>query len=819
MGFSKKVVLIIQKLLFKVVLFTTMVLDFLKKRLSPFKNQLLSHRYVKNGVNYYKTRPKWIRTTLKTIIFSFLFFVALDFIFPLNIKDDYSKMVYSSDNKLLFATLNSNDKWRMKCDLDEITPLLQKTVVEKEDKYFWIHPGINPFSIFRAVFNNITRGKRTSGASTITMQVARLLEPKERTYLSKVKEIFRAFQLEWHFSKREILQLYINLAPYGGNIEGMKSAAWFYLDQKPQTLSLAQIVTLSIIPNNPNMIKPGAELGRLNSERNRWLTYFAKEHIFENSIIEDAKLEPLNFERQSRPMDAPHLSWRLIQKYPDSLEIHSTINAEIQHKSEELVKNYSASLQYMNITNAAVMIVDNNRGEVVGYIGSADFHNHRNSGQVDGVQAIRSPGSTLKPYLYALAIDKGLITPKMMIADVPINFDGYAPQNYDEKYRGMVTVEHALAQSLNIPAVKILNDYGINQFINMMVKAGFRRVKLDHNKLGLSIILGGCGVKLEELCNLFSSFAHKGVYIPSRFIQGQKTGNPTPLISEAASYLITENLTKLERPDMPMMWSNSTSLPKIAWKTGTSYGRRDAWSVGYNRDYTIAVWLGNFDGTGTPELTGAHIATPLLFQLFNAIDITQERKWFAPPKTIDFRIVCSESGLPPSDFCTNTTIDYYIPGVSPYQRCEHLKEVYVNEKETMSYCRTCLPSKGYKTKYYPNYLPELVNFFEEEKRPYNKIPEHNPACNRIFNTLAPTITSLGDGMEYILISGENQQLMLKCNADNTVKKVWWYINNRLIQQAKVTERVFFTPTAGNHKISCTDDRGRNTDIWIKVKII
>jgi penicillin-binding protein 1C len=319
------------------------------------------------------------------------------------------------------------------------------------------------------------------------MQVARLLEPKERTYFSKIKEIFRAFQLEWHYSKREILQMYINRAPYGGNIEGMKSAAWFYLDQKPQTLSLAQIVTLSIIPNNPNMIKPGADLNKLLTSRNRWLDYFKKEHIFNNNLIEDAKLEPLNFQRQKRPMSAPHLSWRLINKFPDSLEVHSTINSEIQRKSEEIVRNYMSTIQFMNITNAAVMVIDNTKHEVVTYVGSADFGNYRNSGQVDGVQAIRSPGSTLKPYLYALAIDKGLITPKMVICDVPVNFDGYAPQNYDQKYRGLVTVENALAQSLNIPAVKILNEYGVDSFINMLVRGGFRRIRTDHKKFLFSM--------------------------------------------------------------------------------------------------------------------------------------------------------------------------------------------------------------------------------------------------------------------------------------------------------------------------------------------
>ena len=792
-------------------------LTFIK--ISPVFRCICKSKLAQKFILIYRRLPSWAQGTLIALVINLFSFILLDLIFPLQIKEDYSKMVYSSENKLLFATLNSKDKWRMKSNLDEITPLLQKTIIEKEDQYFWIHPGINPMSFIRAAFNNIIKGRRTSGASTITMQVARLLEPKERTYLSKIKEVFRAFQLEWHFSKKEIFQMYLNLAPYGGNIEGLKSAAWFYLDQKPQTLSLAQIVTLSIIPNNPNLIKPGADLNILLKERNRWLDNFKKEHIFDSSLIEDAKMEPLNFSRQQRPMMAPHLSWRLIQKYPDSLEIHSTIKAEIQRKAEEIVRNYSTSLQYMNITNAAVIIADNAKQEIVGYIGSADFSNSRNSGQVDGVQAIRSPGSTLKPYLYALAIDKGLVTPKMMIADVPINFDGYAPQNYDQKYRGMVSVETALAQSLNIPAVKILNDYGVNSFINMLIRGGFKRIRTDHNKLGLSVILGGCGVKLEELCNMFSIFAHNGVYYPNKLVKGQKIGNSDRLISEAASFLITENLTRLERPDLPVMWGNSTNLPQIAWKTGTSYGRRDAWSVGYNRDYTIAVWLGNFDGTGTPELTGAQIATPLLFQIFNAIDISQERKWFAPPKTLDFRIVCSESGLPPSEFCTNTSIDYFIPGVSPYQKCEHLKEVYINEKGTMSYCRTCLPSKGYKTKFYPNYPPELIAFFEEEHRPYEKIPPHNPACKRIFNTMAPTITSLGNGMEYILISGEKQQLMLKCNADNTVKKVWWYVDNKLLKQAIANEKVFFTPVSGNHKISCTDDNGRNTDIWIKVKII
>ncbi len=796
----------------------------LKKKLFYFFNSINYNFFIetifyKTLYSNYKKIPSILRWFLKISISIYLIFIILDIIFPIKIKSDYSKVVFSDDNKIMFATLNSEDKWRMKCELSEITPLLKTAIIEKEDKYFWFHPGINPISIIKATINNTLKWRRTSGASTITMQVARLLEPKRRTYISKIIEIFRAFQLECHYSKEEILQLYLNLAPYGGNIEGIKSAAWFYLEQKPENLSLSQIITLSIIPNNPNLIKPGSNLNIILDNRNKWLDYFYNKNVFDKNLIEDAKLEPLKFYRQPRPLIAPHLSYRLISKYRDSLELHTTINLEIQQKSEEIIKNYVRNLQFMNITNSAVLIANNKTKEIVGYVGSADFNDVENDGQVDGTRAIRSPGSTLKPYLYALAIDKGLITPKFVITDVPVNYDGYCPQNFDQKYNGLVTIETALSQSLNIPAVKILNEYGVSQFVNALIKANFLKVKKDYKKLGLSIILGGCGVKLEELCNLFSSFANNGIFLPNKFLKYENKGTPQKLISEAACYLITENLTRFERPDMPIMWSNSPNVPQIAWKTGTSYGRRDAWSIGYNKNYTIAVWVGNFNGTGTPELTGANVATPLLFQLFNAIDVSQERNWFSTPKSLDFRLVCSESGLPPSEFCNKTIIDYYIPGISNFQKCQHLKEVFVSPNEKISYCRSCLPNKGYKTLYYKNYPPELIAFYEEKELPYQKIPPHNPDCKRIFDENVPKISSLTNNLEYILLNGEKQQLLLKCDAENSVKNIWWYVNNTLLKKAQANEKVFFTPQAGELKISCTDDKGRNTDIWIKVKYI
>ena len=789
----------------------------LKSRFFQRYFEIIKPRFSKLSILFSKL-PSWIRGVLIAFVFDVFVFMILNVIFPLPYQDDFSQIVKSSEGKIMYSNLNSTDKWRFETNLNEITPTLRKTIIFKEDKYFYYHFGINPIAVARAFFSNLISDKRTSGASTITMQVARMIERKKRNYSNKLIEMFRAIQLEISYSKEEILQMYLNLVPYGGNIEGVKTAAYFYLNQKPEALSLAQITVLSIIPNYPNIIN-SPDFQDLYVKRNQWLKRFEQSGLFDSKTIADALNEPITLTRQIRPITAPHLSLRSCYSNPGKTEIETTIKSEIQSKAEELVKNYIQPLVYNNISNASVMVIDNRKNEVVAYVGSSDFFNGAHQGEVDGVKSIRSPGSTLKPLLYGLAIDYGLITPKMKLIDVPITFGGYTPGNYDEKCRGMVTVEQALALSLNIPAVWLLNEVGVENFINALIRCGFKQIAKDRKKLGLSAILGGCGVRLEELTNLFSMFANGGLYQKATYIKGQQKGKPIRILSEAAVYMITEILTKAERPDFPSNWAMNANTPKVAWKTGTSYGRRDAWSIGYNREYTIGVWVGNFDGRGTPELTGANIATPLLFQLFNAIDISQANQWFAPPKTIDYREVCSESGLIPEDFCTDLIIDAYIPGVSPNQRCNHLIEVYTNADESISYCKNCQPDKNVKRNLYRNFPPQVIAFFEEENIPYKKIPPHNENCTRIFTQNAPIITSISDGLEYILITGEKQKLMLKASTENSVKQVWWYVNDKILSVAKADEKVFFVPPSGNLKISCTDDKGRNTNIWVTVKYI
>ncbi|MCH8316960.1 MAG: transglycosylase domain-containing protein, partial [Bacteroidetes bacterium] len=423
-----------------------------KNHKGNFDNRLhRSHRFFKkNFVKLSAFVSLWQKKT--SLLFPIYFvtgillaFFLLNWLFPLKVNIEYSQIITSSKGRVLHAFLTSDEKWRMKTELGEIIPELKKAIIYKEDKYFYYHFGINPISIIRALYNNTLQNKKTSGASTITMQVARLLEPKERTYANKLIEMFRAIQLELYYSKDEILQLYLNLLPYGGNIEAVKSASLLYFQRNPDHLSLSQIVILTIIPNRPNSLIPGQNNDLIEKERNRWLRKFKADNIFPENMIEDALNEPLKAQRHEAPKFAPHFAYRLKSKYPGKAIIKTHLDGNIQNKVELITYNYIQRLKHFNIHNAAVIVIKNKSVVVIAYLGNADFSDTENAGQVDGIKAVRSPGSTLKPFVYALAIDKGIVTPKNTITDVPVNFGGYSPENFNKKFHGKVTIEQALA--------------------------------------------------------------------------------------------------------------------------------------------------------------------------------------------------------------------------------------------------------------------------------------------------------------------------------------------------------------------------------------
>jgi penicillin-binding protein 1C len=421
------------------------------------------------------------------------------------------------------------------------------------------------------------------------------------------------------------------------------------------------------------------------------------------------------------------------------------------------------------------------------------------------------------PLLYALGIDKGLFTPQTVINDVPVNFKGYQPENYDERFNGPVSISYALENSLNIPAVTTLNNVGVSSFVEKLTDCGFNQIHKDRKKLGLSMVLGGCGVTLQEMTGLYSALANKGYYSNLKYTSNDTSTFKKQIVSEAAAFMITEMLVKITRPDLPVGYENSSHLPKIAWKTGTSYGRRDAWSIGYNKQYTIGVWVGNFSNEGVPELSGATIATPLLFQLFNDLDYNSQAAWYAMPANCEIRKVCSTSGHLPDYFCEQTRMDYYIPLVSPSVMCTHKREVLLAADESFSYCKNCQPQEGYKKKWYDALHPELVAWYSNEGIAYAKIPSHNPNCERLFVENAPTISFPVDQSEYYISIQNPEPLQLICQSPADVKEVFWYINHQFIAKAAAGKKVFFDPPEGTVLISCTDDKGRNSSIKIKVK--
>ncbi len=782
-------------------------------------------------------KRKWLNRLKKlgyTIAVLILLFFLLNWLFPLPDNIRYSPIVTDDSGEVIHAYLTRDEKWRMKLEATEITPLLRQTIIAKEDKWFYYHPGINPFAIGRALFYNVFTGRRTSGASTITMQVARLLEPKPRTFFNKIRESFRALQLEWKYSKEEILQLYLNLAPYGGNIEGVKSASVLYFKKNPDHLSLAEIVALSIVPNRPNTLRMGEHNEAVVQQRNKWLQRFAAEKLFTQKEIENALKEPLLISRSAAPQLAQHLSYQLSRSQPVS---HSCLHMNTQLKTEQLVKDYVQTLSFQGIRNASVIILDNETHQVITYVGSADFKNPLDGGQVNGAAAIRQPGSTLKPLLYGLCMDAGLLTPKTIISDVAVNYAGYVPENYDRRFNGLVSMEYALEHSLNIPAVKSLKALGKENLIQALAKCNFKQIKKDQGKLGLSMILGGCGCTLEELVGLFSAFANEGEFVAPiytilqqgkeqqpakenngshRFVSS-RTGRGERILSRSAAYMITEILSKVNRPDFPVNWSSTTHLPKLAWKTGTSYGRRDAWSIGYNKKYTVGVWLGNFSGAGVPDLSGANVATPLLFKIFNTIDYDAGREWYSPPPGLEQRMVCNETGLPPGEFCTSLVNDYFIPLVSDNTTCNHVKEVLVSADEKWSYAKDCAPTTGYKKKLFKQVAPEVQQYYEENGISYEKIPPLHPDCATTANGSGPRITAPVNGSEYLISKEAPEPLALTCQAATDANKVFWYINNQFYKSCNPREKQFFLPQEGPVKISCTDDKGRNRDVWIRVK--
>ena len=728
--------------------------------------------------------------------------------------------------------------------------LLHQAILTSEDRWFYYHYGINPVSIATAIYDNLKAGEVVRGGSTITMQLARLMEPKARNIPNKLIEMFRALQLENAYSKSEILRFYFNMLPYGGNIVGTAAASRFYFNKPQHALSLGEAALLAAIPNAPERLRPDRFPENARKAREKVLNrLLARRHISEQQW-QEAVQEPIPHKRYPLPFKAPHLSRLLIKENRKKFgvrnpshsqttngRIHTTIDAKVQGTAARILNEYlvdaarKPSLRGSHSTSTgAIIVMDTRNRHVLAMVGSHDFFDRKAFGQINGTLAPRSPGSALKPFVYALAMEEGLITPETLLFDVPVTHADYTPVNYDGKYNGYITARQALARSLNVPAVN-LNARLKNRTLHAFLKQAGISTLAPAQKYGLSMVLGGCEVNLLELTTLYAGLANMGEFGPYQLTKRPhlKTENSSKrLLRQETSFIITEMLTNSQLPTNtvknPEAFERTLNLPKIAWKTGTSYGHRDAWCIGYSPTLTIGVWLGNFDGKGTPLLSGTDAATPILFALFTALTGQDTHHWFTKPEQLKTRPVCALSGAPVSPHCPTHKEDVYIPGVSSVAVCGMHKRIYVDEATGYSLCSHCrgnsYRSAGHAKKIFEEWPADAATWLAENGFAVSILPAHNPLCTGTIAGNVPIILSPAEDTIYYIREGvplENQKIRLTASASSRTQDLFWFLDGALIFQGKAGEQYWLTPIRGKHVLTCVDAEGRSATRPLHIK--
>jgi penicillin-binding protein 1C len=753
---------------------------------------------------------RYLKFLLASLAGGLVVLYGLAILLPLPQPKPYSLIVKDRKGEFLSAYLANDGVWRLKTHANEIPSRLKEILLQKEDRYFFYHPGINPCAVLRALFQNIFAGKIISGASTITMQVARLLEPKPRTLTNKSIEMFRAIQLELRYSKQEILEMYLSMIPLGGNIEGLESAAMLYYQTPLERLNIAHLFDLILIPNNPNHLRPDKHAAQLYLERiQRSQEYIRNGTLTKNDsiIIVQTSAET---RRQQLPQYARHFCLRLKEQRRDISEVSSTLDWKLQQQVERLLTNHLRPWKQRGVQNGAVLVIDNITRDVLAYVGSGEFTDSLAQGQVDAVRALRSPGSTLKPFLCAMLIDKGIITPKTRLLDLPYDIDGYSAENYDGVFSGYVFADEALRRSLNVPFIRLLKAAGVQPFTAVLRNAGFQSLE-QQTQLGLSMIVGGCGVTLEELVGAFAAFPNKGSYAPLQFVLRHSEPSAFQVFYPSSAFMVTEILSDLDRPDLPNNFESALNLPRVAFKTGTSYGRRDAWTIGYSSEFTVGVWVGNVTNVGNAELAGRKAATPLLIDIFNSITRNPNKSILSMPDDINTRDVCMESGKLPTQQCTHLVEDYYSISRTLQQYCDVDNEYLISSDGKFQYCSSCVPRNNYRTVVYQDYPAELITFWRQNGRQLRMIPKHNPHCDRFFGGNGPHILNPSKETTYFLVS-ESQKIPFQASSGVDIREHVWYLDNKYLGRKKTGDKFFLQLNAGSHRVSCADEKGRMSTI-------
>ncbi len=733
-------------------------------------------------------------------------------------------VINDNRGKLLAAQIATDGQWRFP-EMDTVPEKFKQCIAYFEDQYFQYHPGVNPVSIFRALKQNIKAGKNVSGGSTINAQVIRLSRKgKPRNIGQKFIEFFLALRLEAGYSKSEILALYASHAPFGSNVVGLDAAAWRYYSRPADALSWGESATLAVLPNAPSLIYPGKNQELLLKKRNRLLDKLYKNKILDATACELAKLEPLPERPRPLPQLASHLLTRAISDGLSGQRITTTVDTKIQDQVNRIIEKHYQVLSENGVLNAAALVLDVETGNALAYVGNTQTGVQQSGQQVDIITAPRSTGSTLKPLLYALMQKEGLLLPGTLIADIPTHIAGFAPRNFDKEYDGAVHANNALSRSLNIPAVRMLQEYGVERFYHQLKDLNISTLTYSADHYGLSLILGGAEITLWELAGTYATLArvlnhysinnsrynpadyHKPAYILAKHNTTDHWQDTDPL-GAGAIWVTFNALTEMHRPIENANWQLFTSSKKIAWKTGTSFGNRDAWAVGITSDYVVAVWIGNADGEGRSGLTGASTAAPVMFDIFKELP---NAPWFETPYDDLVKInVCAKSGYKASELCTETDSIYVSQSGIKTGRCPYHKLIHLTADEKYRVTSDCYPISKMVTKSW-FVLPPVMEWYYKYNDPfYQSLPPFHADCMNNGSENMEVIYPKNKAKLFLPIGFNQQQQLTVFEVAHRIPgaKVHWHLDHEFIGTTTGIHKKELFCRSGQHSLTLVDEFG------------
>ncbi|MDR6782223.1 penicillin-binding protein 1C [Pedobacter africanus] len=745
-----------------------------------------------------------------------------------------SYVVEAANGELLSAAIASDGQWRFPL-ADRVPEKFAHCIVAFEDKRFYDHPGVDALAMARAMRQNLKAKGVVSGGSTLTMQVIRLSRRENRTLLQKLIEMLLAVRLELTNSKSDILKLYAANAPFGSNVVGLEAASWRYFGRGPGSLSWGEMATLAVLPNSPSLVHPGKNSPRLIKKRNDLLDKLAVFGFIDQATANLSKLEPIPGRPQALPQYAPHLLNRFKKEYalPAKLKtgtrVTSTVDYDLQLRVNALLKRYNNRYRSNDINNISALVLDVKKGSVSSYVGNIyQPENKELESHVDMITAARSPGSTLKPLLYASMLNDGFILPRTLVPDVPTQIGGYSPQNYDLGYDGAIPADKALSRSLNIPAVKLLQNYKYQRFYDKLKKMGFSTLNQPADHYGLSLILGGSEVTMWDLARTYMGMArtlnhfnaYRGKYNPhdydspvyinekrdSRFDEYELQLNSA--LDFGSIWNTFNAMEEVMRPGEEGLWEQFSSSQRLAWKTGTSFGFRDAWAIGLNPDYVVCVWVGNADGEGRPGLTGIDVAAPVMFDIFKLLP---NGKWFQAPKNkLKKMRVCRQSGYKAGEYCKEVVEELVAPAGEKTSLCPYHKLVHLDRTGTYRVTDACEAPADMQ--HIPWFIlpPAMEYYYKIKNSDYKSLPPFKPGCESSEqNYVMDMIYPKNNASIYVPVEfdGTRGKVVLNATHRNEDAKIYWHIDGAYVATTKNYHQLAISPAPGKHVLTLVDENG------------